>query len=136
MPMMYLEERGEEVEYYPDDIFCAMIYYADLKRMTTDTKKVHSAIFQLKGEEKYADLLKRFAFSTSGTFNFSKTLEKVILRLETARILGTSNPDYPDFEIKPNSTAFIEERIINRIIKEKDKPIIEELAHNFAERIK
>jgi len=98
---------------FPDDIICAALFASEKDSIPTDMKKLHEAIYVLKKE--FPDVYKEFTFSTSGTFPYSRLLERVLQRLITSRILKAPNPDYPKFELSEKSKDYIERTVVGRL---------------------
>jgi len=87
------EEIITELRRYiaPDDIILAVFSLSGRELLPADEEKIHRAVCELK--KKYPQLLEIFSFSRNDVYPFSKLLERVLLRLEIARLVTIENPN-------------------------------------------
>ena len=85
-------------------------------------KTIHRIFYKYLSEYKdeYSDLLKEFAFSTSGTYPYSSLLERVLMRAKASRVLKTSNPDYEAMQLAKGTDEFLQKKTIPILKKNND----------------
>ncbi len=100
-------QREKTREFSPDDVITALLVFLP-PEFSNDPEKIHTTIRKLQQEEKYKDLLGDFEFIDYSRFPYSSLLGRILNRLQESRLLAASNPDYAEYQIKPNSKEAIE----------------------------
>lgn len=95
----------------PDDIIMALLSEMKGNYIPKDPEIIHRAMYELKQEAEYKDLLKEFRFDVSGLTPFSDLLDRVLFRLEAACILGTINPRFKKYELATEQKENLAKRI-------------------------
>jgi hypothetical protein len=115
-----------------DDVIAAMISFVETPSFSGDPMLLHSIIFNLKKDHR--DLLDEFAFSDPAhdISPLSPLLERVLARLQLARIIRMENPDFEVYILKEKARAFIRENILDRFTEDEQKEL-KEMAKKFQE---
>lgn len=104
----------------PDEIIMAIFSKLESRIIPKDPKIIHTAIYELKKDPNYGDLLEQFKFDCSGLYPFSDLLDRVIFRIESTCIISTHNPKYEKYEL-PKDTLL---KVFNSFSKAKQEKIL------------
>lgn len=124
------KQGGAEIKHDPDEIVAGILYYLDKKKITADPKKIHSGFCNLKKEHK--ELMRRFVFSKTSVYPYSDLLEKILFRLQQARIIGMINPTYDEYVIDSKGMRGIGKVFIPNFSEEEQKEL-QEMAKKLSE---
>lgn len=116
----------------PDDVFNAILSKVKDLDIPKDPGIIHNAVYEIKRNEKYRELLKDFHFDNSGLSPFSELLDEILFRLETSGILKTLNPRYERYNIT-SETKILDESF-DKFTEDKKK-MIEEISEEFSRYI-
>jgi hypothetical protein len=103
----------------PLDVISSVLYYLKEDEFSTNYEKIHRAFFKVKDSE----LLKEFAFRTSGPYPYSELLENVFSRLTISGLLGCRNPDFERFTIEEKQRKRIEKGALRKFSEEQKKEL-------------
>lgn len=107
--------QEESVKFVPDDVIAGILGFIEPIQKTAylkgDPRIIHETIFRLR--EKYP-LLQDLAFSKEDVYPFSHQLERILSRLQVARILGMESPDFKRYVVRGKAKKIIHERIHTR----------------------
>lgn len=97
----------------PDVIITILFYYLG-RFFTSDSKKIHTKINELREKQEYRDLLKPFEFVNAPRFHYSPLLERVLDRLQITHLIEARNPECGQYEMDEIARAKIEYNILNK----------------------
>jgi hypothetical protein len=112
-------DQKEGSKIVSDDIIAGILGFIEPLEKTSylkgDPRVIHETIFNLRDKHPF---LQVFAFSKSDVYPFSRHLERVLSRLQVARLLGMENPDFKRFIVRHKAKQVIRERIHKRFNNE------------------
>lgn len=117
----------------PDSIIRALLAYLP-DTFLSDRQKLHTAIQKLRERAEYRDLLKDFEPVFAPLFPYSPLLERVLKRLQEARLLAARNPDFVVFEISKEARAAITKDIQSEFSQDQIERL-QEIASNLRENL-
>ena len=96
---------------FPDDKIRVILKEMNIEKepIKYDDKTFQITLYEFSLEHPH--ILKEFVFTTSGTFPFSKLLERVLTRAKISRVLKTMNPDFEQIGLAEGTNEYIEENI-------------------------
>ena len=97
----------------PDGIIRALLAYLP-ETFLSDREKLHAAIQKLRRKEEYWELLKDFEPVPGAVFEYSALLERVLKRLQEARMLTTQSPDLTVFQVSAETRGVIALEILRK----------------------
>jgi hypothetical protein len=112
--------RQEPPGYLPDDVIAGVLGSLEVSIFTSDASRIHPALACLR--EKYP-VLRGFTFSTGDLYPFSRLLERVLTRLQLARLIGMDNPDYERYRISDGAKKFIQDEVLPRFTPDQQAEI-------------
>lgn len=68
-------------------------FYAD-EQFCSKMQRLHEALYNIKQDERYKDMLQCIFFDTNRSFPYSPDLQQDLLNLEQAGLLSTANPTF------------------------------------------
>lgn len=98
----------------PDDVIIRMLCEMKGNYLPKDPAIIHNAIFQLKRDPEFSELLKQFSFDEAGMNPYSELLDRVLFRLEASTLLGTLNPMYEKYELSSESKEQLLSKVSNK----------------------
>lgn len=115
---------------FPDDKVLVVLNEMELesKALRFDEEKVHRLFYHFSCDN--PDVFKEFVFKTTGTYPYSRLLERVIQRLKISRVLKTENPDYERVRLAEGTSDYVHEEIISRL-NQKDYDILKKLGQEL-----
>ena len=117
---------------FPDDKVLVVLKEMGLedKALRFDEENVQRLFYYCSVEN--PNLFKEFAFTTTGTYPYSRLLERIIQRLKIPRILKTENPDYECMRLAEGTSDFVTKEIIPRL-DPKEHEILKSLGNKLRE---
>lgn len=82
------------------DVLKGILKFSGMCSMQKDPIAFQKAIWQLKQEGRFVELLNDFSFDESGINPYSDLLDSLIYRLEISGVFGTINPRNMEYAIK------------------------------------
>jgi hypothetical protein len=108
------------LQYLPDEFTC-------------DPIKLHRALLELRQQPEFQAFLDEFEPVHGPVFSYSPLLERILKRLQEARLLSARNPDFSVFVTKPESKESIERDNAERF--RSDATQIQKLATALREKL-
>ncbi len=110
----------------PDNVIACVLFYLN-DEFTSDPTKLHTGFKELAKKEEYGELLKPFVFVNAYPFSYSPLLERVLQRLQEAKLLSARNPDFVMYEMSGKAKKAVKEDVLPKFDK-KTKPKLSKMA--------
>lgn len=108
----------------PDNVITSVLFF--LKgEFTSDPKKLHTGFRKLREQGKYRELLELFTFVNAFPFPYSPLLERVLHRIQEAKLLSARNPDFVMYEMTERAKRTIRSGILSKFSKEQQAKLRE-----------
>lgn len=114
----------------PDDLIMEVLIKMDGGKIPRNRAVFHKAVYSLKKEPEYSDLLGRFEFDEFSLTPFSDELDSVLFRLEASHILGTLNPSYETYDLSQLKDPKLEARVASKFSPE-TREVISRMSKDF-----
>ena len=115
----------------PDDLVMAIVMNMQARRFPRDSKLIHRAIWELRQEISYNELLKDFTFAETKFGPFSDLLEKAILTMEQNGTLSWNQFDIYiiDDDVKRKKCKEINEKFKEQL------PLVQSASADFQNKV-
>jgi len=89
-----------------DDVIAGIIAHSKLDIFSSNRKDLHTFFRNLKADPEFDELLMDVVFSKGADlFQFSRTLENTLVRLQLGGLIYAKNPEYNKYGMTPEARA-------------------------------